>query len=91
MQRNILGYFNKGVMDSIRKEMPELPHWIQFVSENEARVFANGIFCFKKTDIRLYFYYLGDEKHSHCIATVRSRSDMIAAIEGFMATFFYKI
>jgi hypothetical protein len=87
MDKVILGNFNRGVMDRIRKEIGDFPEYIQFVSDDEARVLCEGIFVFKNKLGRLYFYLQGFEFNSTCIATVRDKRDMIAAIEGFMATF----
>lgn len=84
-----MGDFSKGALDCVRNGM-DLPDYIQFVSDTEARVCCDGIFVFKMTGRKLYFYLLGDEKHFCCIATVRDKNDMVIAIEGFMQTFLYR-
>lgn len=91
MDKIIIGNFTRGVMDRIRKEIGDFPDYIQFVSDDEARVLCEGVFVFKNKFGRLYFYIQGLEFNRTCIATVRDKRDMIAAIEGFMATFRKKI
>lgn len=90
MDRVILGKFSRGVLDKVRETIDPLQDYINFISEDEAQVLAEGIFCFKKTLGRLYFYLNGCERDAVCIAFVRNKNDMVVAIEGFMITFIYR-